>query len=199
MILLIVLAVSCASAASKPDLKRTASVTSKAAAARCGLQLKNLEDFAANSKAGQKQTTRFSEEELNSYFALDLSSKYHPSLKSLEISCFEHEELEGVAIIDFDKLGDASKGVLPDILSILFSGKHTLTARGKVLSGNGKAHFQLEEAQFDGHELSTFLVEHIITAVGRRQNPPFDPLQPSEMPYKIQRVEVHQDHILVYQ
>jgi hypothetical protein len=199
MILFAILAVSCASAASKAGPKRGAPAPSKAAAERCGLQLKSLEDFVANGKAGREKTTRFSEEEINSYLALNASSKYHPSLKSLTIFLLEGEKLEGVSVVDFDRLGSGSSGILPGILSILFSGKHTLAVKGKLISRDRKGRFELEEAQFDGRELSRFLVEQIITAVGRRQKPPFDPLQPSELPYKIQKVEVHEDYLLVHQ
>jgi hypothetical protein len=199
MILFVILAVSCASTANEADSKKATPAPSKAAAERCGLQLKSLEDFVANGKAGQKKTTRFSEEEINSYLALNASSNYHPSLKSLAVLLFEGEKLEGVAVVDFDRLGSGSSGILPEVLSILFSGKHTLAVRGKLISGDGKGCFELEEAQFDGRELSRFLVEQIITAIGRRQKPPFDPLQPSELPYKIQRAEVHEDYLLVHQ
>jgi len=35
--------------------------------------------------------------------------------------------------------------------------------------------------------------------VGRKQDPPFDPMQPSKMPYEIQKVDVHSGYIVVYQ
>jgi hypothetical protein len=76
---------------------------------------------------------------------------------------------------------------------------HKLTARGQLLSGNGKASFRLEQARFDNSTLPKALVEEIITAVGRKQNPPFDPLQPSQLFYDIDKVDVHPGHILVYQ
>jgi len=175
-----------------------ASTASKAAAERCRLKIKSLEDFSINRKSGQKQMTRFSEEEINSYLAVDLSSKYHPCLKSL-LMTFEESRMQGVATIDFDRLGTTSTRFLPKIVSLLFSGTHTITARGQLLSKNGKANFQLEQARFDNSSLPKSLVEEIITSVGRKQNPPFDPLQPSEMPYKIEKVDVHRGYIIVYQ
>jgi len=42
-------------------------------------------------------------------------------------------------------------------------------------------------------------VEEIISTVGKRQKPPFDPMQPSQMPYGIQKVETGQGYITVYQ
>jgi hypothetical protein len=171
---------------------------SKSAAALCSSKLKEVENFPKKRKPGQTKTTQFSEDEVNSYLALELKPKYHACLKSL-VMTFEEDKLQGVAALDFDRLGSSSKGVLPKLISLLFSGMHKLTAGGQLESKDGKANFRLEEAKFDDGTLPNFLVEGIITSVGRKQKPPFDPLKPSEMPYKIDKVEVHRGYIIVYQ
>jgi hypothetical protein len=171
---------------------------SKAAAERCNAKLKSLEDFAADRKAGRKQTTQFSQDEINAYLALDLSPQYHPCLKSLVIT-LEENALQAVAVIDFDRLGKTSTNVMPKFISFLFSGAHSMTAKGQLVSGKGSAHFQLDQAQFDGLTLPNALVEEIISAVGMRQNHPFDPLQPSKLLYEIEKVNVHPGYIIAYQ
>jgi hypothetical protein len=85
------------------------------------------------------------------------------------------------------------------LMSLMFSGTHTLSASGQLQSKDGNARFYLEQARFDNSTLPRSLVEEIISAVGKKQNPPFDPLQPSRMPYKIERVDVHRGYIIVYQ
>jgi hypothetical protein len=178
--------------------KPAASTITNAAAGRCDSKLQALESFAVHHKAGQKLATKFTEDEVNSYLALDLSAKFHPSLKSLTVT-FEENRLQGVAAINFDRLGTTSGKVLPKLLNLLFSGVHTITARGQLISGNGKVNFLLEQARFDNSTLPKALVEDIITAVGRKQNPPFDPLKPSQLFYNIEKVDVHSGYILVYQ
>ncbi len=178
--------------------RKFSSAISKAAAERCSLRLDKLEDFSIKQATGRKQTTRFTEEEINSYLALDLSQNYHPCLKSL-LMTFEENRMQIVAAIDFDHLGKTSGTLLPKVLSWMFSGTHTLTAYGRLLSKDGNASFQLEQARFDNSALPRPLVEEIISAVGRKQNPPFDPLQPSKMPYEIRKVDVHPGYIMVYQ
>ena len=175
-----------------------AAAISKAAAERCDKKLKALQDFAEALSSSRKQTTRFTEDEVNSYLALELSPEFHPCLKSLQMT-FEERNLRGVASIDFDKLGTTSTKFMPRLLSKVFSGTHRLDARGSLLSRNGKANFRLDQARFDNTKLPKSLVEEIITAVGKRQNPPFDPLQPSKLPYRIEEVDVHQGYITVYQ
>jgi hypothetical protein len=180
-----------------PETKSRGPV-SKAAADRCEAKLKSLEAFAAAKNTGRTQATRFSEEEINSYLAFYLSAKYHPSLKSLAVT-FEEDRMVGVAAIDFDLLDTNSGKLLPKLMRMLFSGTHTLTAQGRLIARGGKASFQLERARFDDSMLPKVLVEEIITAVGRKQKPPFDPLQPSQMPYAIDKVDVHLGYILVTQ
>ena len=112
-------------------------------------------------------------------------------------SYVEESKLQGVASIDFDSLAMNSKTVLTKLMTKMFSGIHTLAVRGKLVTAEGKARFELEEAHFDDSALPSFLVEEIISAVGRKQKPPFDPMQPSKLPYGIQTVELHPGRALV--
>jgi hypothetical protein len=178
---------------------KTAYIPSKAASERCSAKLDSLADFAAKRKSGQKQTTQFSQDEINSYLALDLSTHYHPCLKSLMVNLEEKNGLQAVASIDFDSLKSSSDKLLSKLLGLMFSGTHTLTAKGQLISKGGKANFRLDQARFDDTTLSRYLVEQIITAVGRKQNPPFDPLQPSKIFYEIEKMDIHSRHIIVYQ
>jgi hypothetical protein len=165
----------------------------------CTAKVKKMEEFASDANRKEKhQSTRFTEAEINSYLAFELSKYYHPSLKSL-VMRFEDPKLQGVATINFDELAMTSKKVLTKLVARLFSGVHTLTVRGELRTSAGKGQFVLDEALFDGNALPNFLVEEIITSVGRKQKPPFDPLQPSQMPYAIDRVEVHTGYIIVHQ
>src|SRR5262245_6091401 len=86
-----------------PGISRTAADT-------CNTKLLRLQSFPAHPDGVKKQTTEFSEAEVNSYLALELSAKYHPSLKSLQIK-FTDAQLGGTAAIDFDQLGMNAKGM----------------------------------------------------------------------------------------
>jgi hypothetical protein len=171
---------------------------SQQAADSCAGKVAGLESFAAQAAGGKKNSTKFTEEEINSYFALVLSSKYHPSLKRIQFS-FGESTLQSTAVVDCDQLATNSKKFSARLLAGMLSGVHTLSMRGKVSSGSGKAQFQLDEARYDNGQLPRFLVEEIITMVGRKQKPPFDPMQPSELPYHIDHVDFHSGYILIYQ
>lgn len=182
----------------KDEKAAPAFVATKVAAAQCRAKLKSVEDFADRNKAGQTQSTRFTEDEINSYLALDLKPRYDASLKNLVVH-FKEDSLQAIVSVDFDQLGSTSSKFLPRLIGMMISGIHTITANGKLLSKNGKANFVLGQALFDTSTLPKFLVEEIISAVGRKQKPPFDPLRPSRMPYEINRVEVHPGYIMIYQ
>ena len=170
----------------------------KAAALSCDAKVKALESYAGAPVKGKERITRISETEMNSYLAFILKPSFHPSLSSLTLR-FEAGHIQGTARIDFDKLQFKSAQVLSGLMRAMLSGVHTLTVRGILVAKEGKAHFQLEEASFDTVTLPNFLVSEIISAVGRRQDPPFDPVKPNVMPYGIQKAEIHLQYILLYQ
>jgi hypothetical protein len=188
----------CAPAVTGAEPEETVFVASKEAAARCQSKLKSLDDFANRRKSGQKQTTKITEEEINSFLELNLKPKYHASLKSLVVE-FHESRMHATAVVNFDHLRSASTKLLPKLIGLVFSGVHTIAVEGQVLSGNGRAKFQLERARFDKGTLPKYLVEEILSAVGRKQKPPFDPMQPSRMPYEINRIEMHPGYIIVFQ
>ena len=171
---------------------------SRTAADACNTKLLRLQSFPAQPEGAKKQTTQFSEAEVNSYLALELSAKYHPSLKSLQVR-FKDPLLEGTATIDFDQLGMSAKGMFARLFAWLFSGTHKLNVRGRLRTVGGKGNFELDEAQFDSTTLPNFLVEEVITAVGRKQKPPFDPMKPSQLPWSIDHVDVRAGQIVVHQ
>lgn len=164
----------------------------------CAKKVKALEEHAASPEPRKKKATRITETELNSYFLLELKSKFHPCLRSIQFTLLDNK-LRGTAALDFDKLGLRSTNVLARMLTRLFSGVHSLSVAGKLVAAGGKARFELDEARFDGSALPNLLVEEIISAVGKKQRPPFDPLQPSQMPYAIDRVEVRSGHLVIHQ
>lgn len=174
---------------------------SKAAADSCDAKIKRLEAYAATAIPAAnigKQMTRLSENELNSYFDLVLRPLYHPCLKSLRFVISE-ARVQASANIDFDHLELNNSPLLAGLLRTLLSGEHSMTVMGAVISGDGKANFRLDEAHFDSLTLPNLLVSEIISAVGRKQNPPLDPMQPSTLPYQIQKVDLHSGYIVAYQ
>ena len=171
---------------------------SKSDALSCEAKVQRLQAFETDPRPGQHQTTRISQNELNSYLALILSPQYHPCLKSIVLN-FEKGSLQANAVINFDMLEFNSTQAVNSLLRSMLSGIHSLAIAGELISGDSKASFKLREARFDSLVLPNFLVSEIISAVGRRQNPPFDPVQPSTLPYRIEKAEVQAGFLLLFQ
>jgi hypothetical protein len=180
------------------DNEKPVFIASKSAAQKCISKQKALEKFASKSKPGQRLRTQFFEDEINSYLALNLSPNYHPCLKSLIVT-FEWDKVHAVALLDFDRLESTSAGFLPKIIGLILSGTHTISASGQLVSNNGSAYYRLEQARLDNSTLPKSLVKEVISFVGSKQNPPWDPLQPSKLPDKIEKVRVFPGYIIAYQ
>jgi hypothetical protein len=189
----------CAVPSARAAMGDTAPGITRSAAESCDRKVKAVQAFAAQPKTTTVKATVFEEGEVNSYLALDLSQKFGPSLRSLRFTFAGANRLQADAVIDFDRLGKNSTKMLALLFGNLFSGTHTLRASGHLIATQGKANFALEEARLDEHPLPGLLVEAIISAVGRKQNPPFDPMQPTNMPYKIEQVEIREGQIVIHQ
>ncbi|MBN2319289.1 MAG: hypothetical protein JXR49_09440 [Acidobacteria bacterium] len=179
-----------------PDT-RTHSI-SEEAAERFGQKLKDIQDFAPQEESDREQATRITEEEINSYLSMGSNLKYQTCLRTLKMT-FKQDILEGLASVDFDCLKEISSTSIPKYISLLFSGTHVITGRGKILSGDGEGRVQLEQARFDNSRLPNFLIEEAVEAVCETQKSFFNPLQPSPLPYSIKRITVHPGYIMVYQ
>jgi predicted transcriptional regulator len=127
-----------------------------------------------------------------------LKPYYHPCLSSLTLK-FGERHIQGIVQIDFDKLEFKSTQFISSLIRAMLSGKHVLAMEGNLIAESGMAYFELEQARFDAVSLPNFLVSEIITTVGKRQDPPFDPMAPTAMPFRIQRVDLHTGHITIYQ
>jgi len=168
-----------------------------AAARTCDHKVKLLQEFAPKA-ADERQTLRFTAEEINSYLALVLAKKYHPSLKRLVVELGD-SALRGIASIDFDRLSLTGKQGFSRFLPRLFAGIHQLRIDGILHADEGTGRFEVRLAQFDRLKLPVFLVEEIVSAVGKKQTPPFDPIRPSSLPYGIKRVDVLPGEIIIRQ
>jgi hypothetical protein len=168
------------------------------ASGECSRKLAAIEDFAQEHEPSKEKTTRFTEEEINACLSPDAESQYKSCIKNFRVSLQENS-VEGVASVDFNCLKQTSVEFLHEPISGLFSGTHVLTARGTIISADGEGSFELEEIRFDGVPLPGFLVEQAITAVCMRQDPPFDPLKSSALPYGIRKVIIHRGYLLVFQ
>ena len=171
---------------------------SEEAAESFGQKLKDIQGPIPQEEPFRERSTRITEEEVNSYLSLDLDSKYQSCLRTLRFT-FQQDVLESLASVDFDCVKEVSPKSLPKYISLIFSGIHVITGRGKIISDDGEGRVELEQILFDGKRVPNFLIEEAVEAVCEAQDLSYNPLQPSRLPYSIKRITVHPGYIMVYQ
>jgi len=173
------------------------SVLSKTAANACAEKIRKIKNFAQENKKGKKQELSFTEREVNSWLALDYKSHYHPCLQDMTVR-LEGNIMEATIAVNFDHL-PKSTGFMSKVLGFMFSGVHSITARGQFLRENETSRFSLEKALFDDITLPNYLVNDILSSVGLSQNPPIDPANLSTLPHGINRIDIRNSRIITYQ
>ena len=161
-------------------------------------KLNRIKGFIPVKKSGRNQAVYFTEDEINAWLALQVKFKAHPSLKSLMVTLEDNHALV-TADIDFDHLNADSSTLLPKLIAIMFSGIHTITAHGKITSGNGRGMFEVDKASFDKLSIPAYLMKEIIAAVGLRQPHPLDPTKSSALPFDLDRLDVRKASLIAYQ
>ena len=181
-----------------PGEELTPRAVSALAAESFETKLNRIKDFIPAKKSGRNQTVYFTEDEINAWLTLRLKPSAHPSLKNLAVVLEDNHALV-TADIDFDHLNDDSSTLLPKIIAIMFSGVHTITAHGKITSGNGQGMFEVDKANFDKLSIPVYMVKEIIAAVGLRQPHPIDLTKSSPLPFDLDRLDVRKASLIAYQ
>ena len=161
-------------------------------------KLNRIKDFIPAKKSGRNQTIYFTEDEINAWLALQVKFRAHPSLKNLMVALDDNHAVV-TADIDFDHLNANSSTLLPKLIAIMFSGVHTITAHGKITSGNGQGMFEVDKASFDKLSIPAYLMKEIIAAVGLRQPHPIDPTKSYALPFDLDRLDVRKASLIAYQ
>jgi hypothetical protein len=147
--------------------------------------------------SSQPKTTRFTEQEVNSYLRYDMASEYPAGLSKVTLS-FVPGSISGSSDVDFDKLKSASSaaGQL-GMLSYLLHGVHTITCQGAFSAANGVGRFDLGAVSIDGLAVPRALVDFLVDAYLKPRFPGLNLDQPFHLPDSIEAVQVEQGSLQV--
>ena len=148
-----------------------------------------LEELRDNHKDGTvpSRTYELTEAELNAYLLAQLRQQDQKAVESLSILLKEGTFLTSIEV-DTDQLELKGDALTLGFLRLLLTGKQTLEVEGKLETENGMGTYRVQEARLSGFPLPAFLVTEILSSVGQKQNPPFDPTEPFPMPFGIESV-----------
>ena len=146
-----------------------------------------LEELRENDEQDtvSNRTYQVSEEELNAYLSAQLLQQHQKAVESIAMLLKEGTFLTRVEV-NVDELQFPEDDVTTGYLRLLLKGIQTLEIEGKLEAENGLATYRVQEARLSGITLPALLVNNLLSSLGKKNDPPFDPTQPFEMPYGIQ-------------
>ncbi len=146
-----------------------------------------LEELRKNDEQGTvaNRTYQLTEEELNAYLSAQLYRQDQKAVESIALFLKEGTFLTRVEV-NVDELPFPVDDVTTGYLRLLLKGIQILEIEGKLEAENGLATYRVQEARLSGIPIPARLVNNLLSSLGKKNDPPFDPTQPFEMPYGIQ-------------
>ncbi len=142
------------------------------------------------------RTYELTEKELNAYLSDQLLQQDQMAVESIDLLIKEGTFLTRVEV-NTDELQIKGDDVTIGYLRLLLRGTQTLEVEGKLQAEDGLASYLVQEARLSGISLPAPWVNSLLSSLGKRNNPPFDPTEPFEMPYGIQSVTFHPGKVLM--
>jgi len=181
----------CLPAESRPQGKQ-ASDPGVAKVTRILEELKNNDQQSAVPNRSYEVT----EKELNAYLSAQLYQQDQKAVESIALLIKEGTFLTRIEV-NTDELQVKGDDVTLGYLRLLLRGTQTLEVEGKLQAADGLASYLVQEARLSGISLPAPWVNSLLSSLGKRNNPPFDPTEPFEMPYGIQSVTFHPGKVLM--
>lgn len=155
----------------------------------------------AGLKASKERPTAFTQAETNSYLKFNAGDLLPTGLTEPEITMIGQNRISGKAVVDLDVVRQKqSRGGWLDPTSYL-TGKILVTARGKVVTWDGKGKVELESAEVIGITIPTSFLNQMVNFFTRTaDNPGGSTLDDTfELPTNIRRIDVQPARFIVYQ
>jgi hypothetical protein len=155
----------------------------------------------ANEGVKKPLSTTFSQAETNSYLKYNAGDLLPTGLTQPMVTLIGEGRLSGDAVVDLDIVRrKSSSGGWFDPTSYL-TGKLPVTASGRIITGDGKARFEIERAEVSGVPIPrSFLAQMVNFFTRTADNPNGSSIDDTyEMPAKIRRIDVASGRFTVHQ
>ena len=157
--------------------------------------LEELKDNDQRSTVPDR-TYELTEKELNAYLSAQLYQQDQKAVESVDLMIKEGTFLTRVEV-NTDELEVKGDDATIGYLRLLLRGTQTLEIEGRLQAENGLASYLVQEARLSGISLPAPWVNSLLSSLGKRNNPPFDPTEPFEMPYGIRSVTFHPGKVMM--
>jgi hypothetical protein len=141
------------------------------------------------AKDTDKKSYTLTESDLNDYLAAKIKERPRKDVESMRVAMKEGF-FTTFLTVDLDQVEVKGDSMSKSLLKALLHGKQTIEVDGRLKTDNGKGTYEVERASLNGMPLPPSFVNSILSAVGRQQDPPFDPMEPFDLPYGMKSVKV---------
>ena len=155
----------------------------------------------ADETSPKDRATVFTQDETNSYLKYQAGALLPTGLTQPELTMLGGGRVAGKAIVDLDVVRQKqSSGGWFDPTSYL-TGKLLVSAAGRIVTADGKAHFELERADVSGITIpKSFLAQMVNFFTRTADNPSGSSIDDTfELPAKIRRIDVEQGRWITHQ
>lgn len=129
------------------------------------------------------------EPDLNAFIQRELTRQPKPEVKELRVR-FNEGTFTTFLTVDMDQLKLQDESTTTGFLKTLLRGVQEIEVEGSLqIAQDGRAVYETRQASLNGFPLPATMVDMILSSVGKKQKPPFDPTQPFAMPYGINDVD----------
>ena len=155
----------------------------------------------ANAGVTKPLSTTFTQAETNSYLKFNAGDLLPTGMTQPMVTLIGQGRLSGQAVIDLDVVRQkSSSGGWLDPTSYL-TGKLPVTASGRVITGDGKARFEIERAEVSGVPIPrSFLAQMVNFFTRTTDNPKGSSIDDTfVLPAEIRRIDVESGRFIVHQ
>ncbi|MBI4445353.1 MAG: hypothetical protein HY645_05525 [Acidobacteria bacterium] len=145
-------------------------------------------------KGKSQESYTLTEGELNAFTEVAIAGKKRLGVKKIHFD-LKQGTFATTAVINMDDV--QLTGMAFRMFKAVLSGTQTLQAHGKLTSAKGKASYEVESAKFNSIPVPAFLVNAVVSFLGKRQPPHIDVTEPFNLPYGIQEVRIISDKLIV--
>ena len=151
-----------------------------------------LRDLQENeqSEEPESKTYTLAESDLNAYLEAQLKKNEYKGVDALAVRLRQHSKVITTLDVNMDEL-DLGQQDFAVLLFLKMAGSRSrVEIAGELIVEDGVGTYRVKTMIFNGLTVPPALVPTVLASVGRSHEPPFDPNQPFEMPYRIRTVKI---------
>ncbi len=158
--------------------------------------LKDLQENERSEKPESKTYT-LAESDLNAYFEAQLEKNEYKGVDTLAVRFSQHSNLITTLDVNLDELELGQQDFVVLLFLKMTGNRPKVEIAGELIVEDGVGTYQVKTMIFNGLTVPPAFVSTVLTSVGNSHEPPFDPNQPFEMPYRIKTVTIETGQVTI--